>query len=172
MNNQEKNTYVRSQILRALLELMSERPFEEISVSALTERAGVGRASFYRNYQSKEDVLRQESERLMGEWKQTWEQMEPAAPNEFFISLLNFYQKHSAFYLSLYRAGLSQIILDGFLQGVQITPEEPNAAAYLKSAMAYMAYGWVTEWIHRGMPESGTELAEMIRAAQNREGDN
>ena len=171
MNNQERNTYVKSQILQALLELMSERPFEEILVSALTERADVGRASFYRNYQSKEDVLRQESERLMGEWKQTWEQSEPTAPNEFFISLLNFYKEHAPFYLDLYRAGLSQIILDGFLQGAQITPEEPNAAAYLKSAMAYMAYGWVIEWIHRGMQESGTELAEMIRTAQDQKNE-
>ena len=65
MNNREKNSYVKSRILEALLELTRERSFGEISISALTERAGVGRASFYRNFKSREDVLRQENRRLM-----------------------------------------------------------------------------------------------------------
>ena len=166
MNNREKNSYVRRQLLGALLEMMEERDFRSIPVSALTEKAGVGRASFYRNFTSKEDVLRQEASRLMEEWAEEWGRHSPAAPNELLISLLDFYKRHSGFYLRLYRAGLSGIVLDTLLQRAEITPELPNAAAYLKSAMAYMVYGWVIEWMHRGMRESGTELAEMIAAAQ------
>ena len=167
MNNREKNSYVRRQILRALLEMMERQDFQTISVSALTMTAGVGRASFYRNFADKEDILRQESGRLMKEWERQWKARQPAAPNEFLIGLLDFYKAHASFYLPLYRAGLSEIILQDFLQGAAITPELPNAAAYLKSAIAYMAYGWVIEWIHRGMQESGTELAQIIQAAQN-----
>ena len=73
MNNREKNSYVRGQILRALLELLDEKDLGSVSVSELTERAGVGRASFYRNFESKEDVLRRESRRLTQEWRQRWE---------------------------------------------------------------------------------------------------
>ena len=39
MNNQEKNTYVRNQILRALLNMMQEQPFADISISALVSTA-------------------------------------------------------------------------------------------------------------------------------------
>ena len=49
MNNQEKNTYVRQHILSALLELMETQEFASISIQALVDAAGVGRASFYRN---------------------------------------------------------------------------------------------------------------------------
>lgn len=35
MNNQEKNTYARSRILAALLKMMQEQPFADISISAL-----------------------------------------------------------------------------------------------------------------------------------------
>lgn len=35
MNNQEKNTYVRTQLLNSLLELMKEMPFDKISVSKI-----------------------------------------------------------------------------------------------------------------------------------------
>ena len=67
MNNRQKNSYVRRQILQALLAMMEEQDFPAISVSALTARAGVGRASFYRNFTGKEDVLRQEAARLTRE---------------------------------------------------------------------------------------------------------
>lgn len=74
MNNQEKNSYVRSQILKALLEMMRIDNFDSITISNLTAKAEVGRASFYRNYQTKEDVLRQEAERLNLDYRmaQTW----------------------------------------------------------------------------------------------------
>ena len=168
MNNQEKNSYVRKQILHTLLDMMRTQELNTIPVSALTEQAGVGRASFYRNFTSKEDVLRQEADRLNREWTKEWGQPESAAPHAFLISLLNFYKQHSEFYLLLYRAGLSEIILDTLLKSIEITPELPNAAAYLKSAIAYMIYGWIMEWIRRGMQESGTELADMIAEAHSR----
>lgn len=164
-SNQAKNSYVRSQLLNTLLEMMDEQPFSGIVIRTLTQRAGVGRASFYRNYTSKEDILRQEAARLTKLWGQEFEQTPHTAPNEVLITLLDFYKEHSAFFLAVHRAGMDEIILDTILNAVVITPEMPNAAAYVKSAVGYMIYGWVIEWIHRGMQESGTELARMMEAA-------
>lgn len=41
----------------ALLELIAERGYEEITVHDLTERADVGRSTFYSHYDSKDDLL-------------------------------------------------------------------------------------------------------------------
>ncbi len=169
MNNREKNTYVRSQILAALLEIMREQPFSDISISALASRAQVGRASFYRNFTDKEDVLRQENDRLMSQLKESFESESHDEPNAFSVSLLDFYKEHSDFYLALYQAGLSEMVLQTLLEQSEITSELPNALAYLKSSIAYMLYGWIVEWMKRGMPESGTELAKMIAGSQNAE---
>ena len=166
MNNQEKNTYVRSQILAALLKMMQEQPFADISISALVSTAQVGRASFYRNFTDKEDVLRQENDRLTAHWKDTFKSESHDEPNAFFVSLLDFYKEHSDFYLALYQAGLSEMVLQTLLEHSEITPKMPNALAYLKSSIAYMLYGWIVEWMKRGMPESGTKLARMIAEAQ------
>lgn len=57
-------------------------------------------------------------------------------------------------------------MLQTLLEQSEITPEMPNAIAYLKSSIAYMLYGWIVEWIKREMPESGTELAKMFEEAQ------
>lgn len=49
--------YTRYYIVQALFKLMNEYRFEEISVSDLARKAGVGRATFYRYFKRKEDVL-------------------------------------------------------------------------------------------------------------------
>lgn len=51
------NKRVKGSIIRALFELMHEKSFSDITISELIRRAGVARVSFYRNYESKEDVL-------------------------------------------------------------------------------------------------------------------
>ena len=172
MNNQEKNTYVRQHILSALLELMETQEFASISIQALVDAAGVGRASFYRNFASKEDVLQQESVRLTNEWKTKFDQEHPdgtpGPENLWLISLLDFYKEHSEFYLALYHAGLSNIMLETILGYFDRSPEIPNGLAYLNSAIGYMLYGWVHEWMCRGMQEFGTELARMLAEAQKK----
>lgn len=49
--------YTRYYIVQALFKLMSENEYEKISVTDIAEKAGVGRATFYRYFKRKEDVL-------------------------------------------------------------------------------------------------------------------
>ena len=68
MNNEQKNTYVKQQITNALLELLKEKSIADISITELTQKTQIDRVSFYRNFQTKEDILREESDRLIKEW--------------------------------------------------------------------------------------------------------
>lgn len=49
--------YTRYYIVQALFKLMSEYEYEKISVTDIAEKAGVGRATFYRYFKRKEDVI-------------------------------------------------------------------------------------------------------------------
>lgn len=51
---------------RALVELILERGFESITVSDITERANVGRSTFYAHYADKDDLLQGSLEMLRG----------------------------------------------------------------------------------------------------------
>lgn len=163
MNNGQRNTFVRRHITDALLSLLSEKPLDKISIRELAERAGVGRASFYRNYASKEDVLRQESDRLMRMWGSAFEEKPEGEYDSFFLSLFDFLREHRTFYAAVCKAGLSNIIRDTILATAEITPETPNLMAYLKSFWAYGIYGWAVEWIDRGMQESGEEILALFQ---------
>jgi len=48
----------------ALVELLHERRFDDITVQAILDRAGVGRATFYAHYRNKQDVLHSGLEHL------------------------------------------------------------------------------------------------------------
>ena len=49
--------YTRYYIVQALFKLMNQYEFERISVTDIAGKAGVGRATFYRYFKRKEDVL-------------------------------------------------------------------------------------------------------------------
>lgn len=163
MNNEEKNTFVRIQITEALITLLKEKNIAEISISELTQKAQVGRVSFYRNYDSKEDVLMQESQRLLKGWGDLFSEKPSEEYNSFFLSLFDFFKEHEDFYSTLYHAGMSQIIMNTIVATADIAKCNSNLEAYLKSFWAYGVYGWIAEWIKRGMIESGQELFELFQ---------
>lgn len=73
MSNEGRNAYVIEHINEALLGLLKEKSLNEISISEICETAGVGRMSFYRNYESKEDVIKKQLLQLIQEWEKDYE---------------------------------------------------------------------------------------------------
>lgn len=168
MNNQEKNSYVRNQILTTLLEMMKTEDFDSIVISNLVAKAEVGRASFYRNYRTKEDVLRDEAERLNKELEIIRKNDDPFDIQLKLIRTLDFYKTHTNFYMTLYNAGLKQIIQDSIVDETNISTDQPALLAYTTSAFSYLIYGWIIEWIRRGMKETSNELISMFESCQTK----
>ncbi len=167
MNNKEKNTYVREHLLDTLLKLMKSESFDSIAINRLVNEAGVGRASFYRNYSSKEDILRQEADRLKSELQSICQNDDPTDIQLKLIKTLDFYKLHSEFYQSLYRAGFKHIIEDSIIDEIPLDSPLPNGAAYALSGFSYLIYGWIIEWIKRGLKEDSAEIVEMFNNNQN-----
>lgn len=57
----------RQSLRTALLELMKEKSYDAISTEEITERANVGRATFYLHYKDKEDLLLEEFSEMANE---------------------------------------------------------------------------------------------------------
>jgi AcrR family transcriptional regulator len=56
---------VRDRLAAAAFALFRERGYEQATVDDITERAGVGRTTFFRHYRSKEDVIFPDHDRLL-----------------------------------------------------------------------------------------------------------
>ncbi len=57
MKEYEQTDYTKHYIVEALFRLMKEQEFSAISVTDIAKKAGVGRATFYRCFKSKEEVI-------------------------------------------------------------------------------------------------------------------
>lgn len=62
MSNKESNRMTRECLQTALITLMGQKPFEKITISEIVRKSGVSRTAFYRNYDTKEDILNEVSD--------------------------------------------------------------------------------------------------------------
>src|ERR1700760_3191302 len=56
---------VGDRLARAAFDLFNERGYEQTTIDDIAERAGLGRATFFRHYRSKEDVIFPEHDQLL-----------------------------------------------------------------------------------------------------------
>ncbi len=83
------NLFVRDCITKALFKLMKSTNYNEITVSALVREAGVSRNSFYRNFQSIEDILWQHLIEQTEQWLDGYMvHLHPNVIEEIFRNLL------------------------------------------------------------------------------------
>ena len=68
---QKNKTAVRSQhmIADALFSLMRRKPFQQISVTEICREAGIGRKTFYRHFEMREDVIEYQLENMRMEYQ-------------------------------------------------------------------------------------------------------
>ena len=160
---QEANAFVKECITTALFEMMNKKPFESIAITDLTKKAGVGRVSFYRNFESKEDVIRQHLLTLIQEWAAEFER----TPNQNWIeSIFSHYYKHKDLFIMLFKSGLSHLSLQNVKDACGPKPEQDNQQAYTSAFISYGLYGWIEEWFNRGMKETPREMARLFEEAQ------
>ena len=161
---QEANAFVKECITTALWQMMENMPFDDIAITDLVKKAGVGRVSFYRNFESKKDVLEKHLVILLEEWGKEFEAL--GDPSKFSDSLIRHYYKHKDIYLILYKQGLSDMIYETIRGAMKLHEAQHNLERYAKSMIAGMIWGWLDEWMRQGMPEDPDEIA-LLSAQMN-----
>ena len=111
----EANLRVRTSITDALFTLMRKKELKEITVTEIIRESGVARASFYRNYSSKEDVLVGLIRDVLEQYRSmdVFDAAHPFSYNNL-LSGLRLFNAYRVRALALYNAGFGQLILDEF----------------------------------------------------------
>lgn len=163
MSNEGLNLYVIEHITSALLKLMQKQNLNEISIRQICAEAGVGRASFYRNFESKEAVISRHLKTLLDNW---W--MEAIKKPDFNLveAIFEHYYEHRELCIMLYKQGLAHLSLNSIKEACGPKPEQTNIVAYTTAYFSYGLYGWIEEWFKRGMQETPKEMAELWEKAQ------
>lgn len=139
-------------LTEALLKLMEKKPFNEISVSELCEKAGVARASFYRNYDSMQEILTNYLSSVTDEW---WEEFvkypEDEFHEKFWKELLLQYKKNEELIKLIYQNDISYIIKNHIFNSCGPKDGQDEQTKYLCAMVAGAIYGFVEQWIVLGM---------------------
>lgn len=148
----------------ALLRAMKEKSFEKITVTEITEAAGVNRSTWFRNFESKDEALTFKLVLLWYQWagehgmrdcrRYTAENVE-----DFFA----FNASIQPVLETIYHAEQLPCVYDAFCHVMSAKSETTPAQAYEARFYSYGLFGLLDEWIGRGFRETPQQLAEMLR---------
>lgn len=163
MSNEGRNAYVISHITDALIKLLEEKTLNNVSISEICEAAQVGRASFYRNFETKEDVLKAYVHTLFSAWEEACTNNSEQSVSTLLRALFQHFESNKAFYSLLNERQLIYLLKDVILDLCGPKLEDPKEYAYATAYVAYTLYGWVEVWFQRGMQETAEEIEKMFK---------
>ncbi|VEI48336.1 TetR family transcriptional regulator [Actinobacillus equuli] len=122
----------------------AKKDFYAISITELTNLAGVSRISFYRNFESKEDVLiKHMHERSIA----TFANLNATNVRERLIGLFKVTDELGDILDLLYSQNLSHLFLQYFACTIGAKPEQTNREAFQNSMMMGICFGALDEWV-------------------------
>ena len=163
-SNESRNVYVVEQLTGAMLALLEEKPLADISISELCDRAGVGRTSFYRNFEEKKDIVKAHIGRLVQEWVDQCKEAPDLSVRETVRIVFSHFEANRDFYSLLNQRGLVYLLKDIILDLCGFKPEQEIAAAYSSAYVGFFLYGWIEVWFQRGMKESAEEMKQLFQS--------
>ena len=158
--SRQNKTAIMNSLENTLVLVMKEKPFAEISIQELCERAGVGRSSFYRYYTSKEEVV---TSLLLHMWY-AWRKAEGSKDysiisRESARSFIHHVFASKEFFISIYRNKLDSlfpIIIERNGKG------ERSDRHYKIAFFCYGVFGVLRDWWMGGCKESAEELIQVL----------
>ena len=159
------NVMVKRSLSDALFRLLEEKNISEISVSSLIEEAHVARASFYRNFNSLEEVLQYELDKLIEQYiAECPREIVDYADCDYLVWKLGFYQQRADKLLALKNAGLGDLILSATNQ---LTLHRFNKGrSFGEKIERYFSAGAFNNvtlhWLASGAKESPEEMARIF----------
>ena len=163
----------------AFLDLLSKKPFDDITVNELCEAAGIRRATFYKHYSDKINFLTAYVSSLRDTFeREVWKSRQPGATKEYYVVyvklIIKFIANHpvqvdNIFRSSLFPSVMAIVIEQNFRDTCHKLRESEEDGLNLGvsvEVIASMCAGGVAhslyQWLKEGKKVPADELAEQI----------
>jgi AcrR family transcriptional regulator len=132
----------RNALTGALLELLEEKPFDQLTIREISARAGTGYATFFRHYATKEALLSDvASEEIADLLNRTLPVLHDASSYESTRALCRHVADHRNLWVALLTGGAAGILRDEFIRQARYLPREfSDVKSWLPSDLA-VVYG-------------------------------
>ena len=155
-------------ISEALLRLMRQKHFSDITVTEICAEADIGRKTFYRNFDRKEDVIDFQLDALYEGYSA---EMVSRKPEECLWYHFSFLEKNVEYLTLLYRNGQLPVLTAKFSRlHTQVMPlwsEDPVEQKYRSAYIAAGIEAIVHVWAESGFQQSVEEIVEIAKWVQD-----
>lgn len=154
----------------ALFSLMKRKPFQQITVTEICDEAAMGRKTFFRNFDLREDVVEFKLDILCARYKA--EIMGMTAEQQL-RHHLQFVRDHADIFLALYFNGFYQMVRDKFAillpDTMPVWTSDPVEQQYRSQYIVAGLEAVERVWIERGFAESIDEVVAIVKRAHDRQ---
>lgn len=164
------NESVKEAIEIAFVRLIQKKNMGKITVTELTNLAGVGRSSFYRNFDDIESVAVEYMNRI---YKEYFEKR-PINPNiyqkryfdYFLVERFKIIRSHAEFFTALNNNGILYSVMKKMDPEIKrkFLVADISESRYFNAMLMDFSTGIIEEWISGGMKESEDEIANIVKS--------
>ena len=151
----------------SLLLLMEDRGYAEITIDAITRKAGVNRSTYYRNFSSKEDVIQFFLTEVMQSFVENCEDTEMNSLPSYLDSLFRHFYQYRAQLVLIYQNALFYLALEVFNKTFESRQPDRFHSKRERYDLYYHIggiYNFFVLWLSRGMADPPGEVAEIAAA--------
>ena len=158
------------ELAAALIELTSERPYASIQVRDITDRADVGYATFYRHFESKDDLMLAVFEEITSELEDTASETGVKYFQQEGRLLFEHVQKYEGLYRSVLKSPefvqqLKRLLTQRIMEHMRAQAESPRRTAFpLDLAANHIVtalIGLIEWWLEKDRPLPVEEMARI-----------
>ena len=164
-----ENARVKRSVEDAFFFLLKEKSFSEITVTDLVKRSGVARTSYYHNFNSKEDIIREYIRRLREEFDLALGHSTKNFGNTLTVPHLTMhlscYLKEQHNVLLLYDNGFGTLMLEETNRYTEeLLGDMPHNSIdrYQLYFISGAIFNTMVQWMKTGARESPNEMARML----------
>ncbi len=160
----------REWLLEALISLMEEKEYAQITISELAKRADLDRRTFYRHYGAKDQIIIERIRELAKIYEAVLRSASTTT-REIALAYFRICRENGQLLMLLYRHKLLPLLLDELnrlfpiLHAKHHAGPDPYAPFDMEYALSYHVGGFwnvMCRWLARGMVQTPQELADMI----------
>ena len=158
----KRESFASDYITDALLILMKQKNYKDITVTEICEKAGVTRMSFYRSFKTKDDILKRWFDSVSSRYLVDMDFDFNNISKEFLIDLFTYLEQYGEAYLAMYDSGLFYDFVKEQLEKDIADHQKDIGDIYRSYFLTGGIYSVFILWLKSGQKESPSEIADKL----------
>ena len=170
----DKRAYTSAKLIgNAVLQLLKEKEFNNISISEIQRVSSVGRSTFYRLFDNVTDVLQYLCDQINDEVLQQYKTLPEKDTQKFFIYFIDRWTKNEALLAAIFNYNHSDILYKSFRNNSSevvgyvfpALPTDDKKVDYLTSIATTALAGILSAWLNHGKMDDVSEILELVKSS-------